>query len=224
MIFYCHCPFFTTNRALEDHRRKVLQDNGRDSPSTGKKSKNHRRKPPNPPSSANHHSDEITSLDLVGLKKREKGTHHSPSRPKSEFIPVRSAPLPPARCDSLKRLTNDNQQQQITDKPKDGSMPDAISPATRKRLDTYLSTTSQPLNTDPGMGSMLDKLAAAQALITSTSSAQQSTNSAQNPTSSAQPLTSHPFRLVTENETGVKLPTEFEPEMAAEIIDLVRNR
>lgn len=180
-----------------------------------------RRKAPPPPATAETttsstvESVSVEPLDLAGVQVRDKGhVSLTRNRPQSEMYASRPAPPPPRRTDSLKpalvspslnkisaineeslienktpseddaRVSNEKKDfeasnEVIEDNSSEEGTTEAVSPATKKRIASYLSRAG------------------------------------------------HSLQIVEENTTEekpIQLPSEFPPEVAAEMIDVVRNR
>ena len=203
-------------RSLIEHRRSVVENESSETPSSTSSSTekiNSRRKPPPPPPSERNLSNselaKVKSLDLAGIRLRQKGEHHSSeNRPKSEFI-VRPAPPPPRRVDSLssrsmiistavvkpsetlEEISEEEEKTQIEEKKTDN--------VSEEVMDDNLSQSSE------GSGVV----------------------SAISPDTKRR-ISSYLNRvgdvLETVEEAKIELPSEFPTEMGVDMVDIVRNR
>ena len=201
-------------RSLIEHRRSVVENESSETPSTSSSTEqiNSRRKPPPPPSERNLSNSELAkvkSLDLAGIRLRQKGEHHSSAnRPKSEFI-VRPAPPPPRRVDSL------------------SSRSMIISTAVVKPSETLEEiseeeekTQIEEQKTDHVSEEVMDD-------NLSQSSEGSGVVSAISPDTKRR-ISSYLNRvgdvLETVEEAKIELPSEFPTEMGVDMVDIVRNR
>lgn len=179
-----------------------------------------RRKAPPPPTTAETTSSTVESvsvepLDLAGIQLRDKGNVSlTRNRPKSEMYATRPAPPPPRRIDSLK--------------------PSLVSPS----LDKITAINEESLvenktpSDDAGVSNEKKNIEASSEVIDDNSS-EEGTVEAVSPATKkriASYLTRaghSSLQIVEENTTEekpIQLPSEFPPEVAAEMIDVVRNR
>ena len=202
-------------RSLIEHRRSVVGNKSSETSSLTSSSIeeiNSRRKPPPPPSERNLSSSELAkvkSLDLAGIRLRQKGEHHSSeNRPKSLFI-VRPAPPPPRRVDSL------------------SSRSMIISTAVVKPSETLEEISEEEekaqielKKTDHLSEEVMDD-------NLSQSSEGSGVVSAISPDTKRR-ISSYLNRvgdvLETVEEAKIELPSEFPTEMGVDMVDIVRNR
>ena len=179
-----------------------------------------RRKAPPPPATAETttsstvESVSVEPLDLAGVQLRDKGhVSLTRNRPKSEMYATRPAPPPPRRIDSLK--------------------PSLVSPSLNKisAINEESLVENKTISEDARVPNEKKNLEASNEVIDDNSS-EEGTMEAVSPDTKRRIASylsraGHSLQIVEENTTEekpIQLPSEFPPEVAAEMIDVVRNR
>lgn len=219
------------DRRLIAHREKVIKEGGVVTSPTHKTKVNQslqtqseeqqRRKAPPPPTTAETttsstvESVSVEPLDLAGVQLRDKGhVSLTRNRPKSEIYATRPAPPPPRRIDSLK--------------------PSLVSPSLNKisaiNEESLVEnkTTSEDARVPPNEKKNLE----ASNEVVDDNSSEEGTVEAVSPDTKKRIASylsraGHSLQIVEEDTTEekpIQLPSEFPPEVAAEMIDVVRNR